>query len=155
MSAGEHLAGELDLAGEDPSSASPQPRRAALPRALLFDGATRTYLMDGDGRFLDVHPVDHEVALAVLVELGTIASSPATGSTLRRVKYLGGPTLKTEVAERLRTAVARPLQGGDIQELSITVETTTPWALFVRFEYVNKRLAGSPTRAVEVTTIRS
>ena len=105
MTAGEFLAGEMDPAGEDPPAAAPPPRRVTLPRALLFDGATRTYPIDGDGRLIDAHPVDHEVALAVLVELGAITSAPSTGSTLRRVKYLGGPTLKTEVAERLRTAI--------------------------------------------------
>lgn len=152
MSAGEHLAGDLDVAGEDPPATAPAPRRVSLPRALLFDGATRTYLSDVEGRLLDVHPVDHEVALAILVELGTITSAPSTGSTLRKVKHLGGPTLRTEVAERVRTAVSRALKARDILELGLTVETPSPWALFVRFEYVNLRLADSPKRTVEATT---
>lgn len=150
MSAGEFLAGEMDLAGEEPSAERMPPRDARLPRALVFDGRTRTFLLGDDGRYLDGHPVDQEVALALLIEFGSITSAPSTGTTIRRVQYLSGAKVLAEVSDRVRRSLARPLRDGDIQELSLSVTNPSPWALTVVYEYINVRAGDEQRRRIEV-----
>lgn len=145
MGAGDHPAGE-GPAGFDPPAEPAPLRRAEPPRALLFDGATRDFPRDADGRYRDIHPVDQEVALALLVELGAVGPAPATGSTLRAIPHAGGPTLKADVRNRIHLALARPLAAKDIEEIAITVTTPRPGAIRVIYDYLNLRAPGVPAR---------
>ena len=88
MGAGDYDAGDTDIAGEDPIAALSAARGLIPPAALVFDGATRTFLSDDDGRLKSVHPVDQKVALAVLIQQKKLSSTPDTGSTLKEIKYL-------------------------------------------------------------------
>ena len=73
MGAGDYAAGFADIAGEDPIAVLSAARDLLPPRALAFDGETRTFLRDENGLLLSVHPIDQKVALALFIEQKKIA----------------------------------------------------------------------------------
>ena len=147
MSAGEYDAG-LELAGEEVIAEASRPRRTTVPRALLFDGRTRTFLRDASGRCKDIHPVDQKVALALLIEFGKITSAPSTGNTLRELRTLiPGDALTHDIERRLREPLAEVLAAGDIREITTPARSSgfailLPFrgALEVTFDYENLRI---------------
>lgn len=139
MSAGESEAGFGDDAGEPQLLANSRPRDVRLPRAALFDGATRTFLYDDAGRLKDLHPVDQKVALALLRAYGVMAATPDEGNKVKRITHVGGNDFETQVREYMRQAVAQLVTDGDVRELSIPVTITRRGAFQVDYNYVNLR----------------
>lgn len=127
--------------------------RATYPRALWFDGATRDYALDADGRYRDLHPVDQKVALALLVELGRVTSAPAIGSTIKSVAP-NAPTTPAAVEAAVRRALAPMLRAQEIRlravpgtTVGIQVESGEHGRLEVAVYYVNlARAATDPAR---------
>jgi hypothetical protein len=151
MSAGEYIAGEVDVAGEAPVADLSAPRNVAPPVALVFDGKTRTFLRNDDGFLLSIHPVDQKVALALLVERDRMSHTPNTGSTLRQIKYLDATKLETDITNRINRALNDVLKPGDIQILKLSVMQPSRWSVSVTFQYLNLREPGSIPRLIEFT----
>lgn len=160
MTAGIYNAG-LEAAGEELLPAPTRRTRATPPRALLFDGATRTFLRDATGRYRDIHPIDQKVALTLLMEFGKITAAPDIGNTLLEIRTLiPGEALTTDVERRLRTPVLSGLiTAGDIREITtptrgtgFTIILPHRGALEVKFDYENMRdPKRAPGRARTVT----
>lgn len=150
MGAGEFDAGE-GLAGEDPVPAFAQPRNVTPPVALLLDGRTLDFPLDTTGLYRSVHPVDQEVALALMAKFGTIAGAPDTGNKLRLIRKLG-PRTKAEATNIVNEAIGALIAANDIKLLDLTIETRTPQgALLVAVSYQNLRLKPSQPRTVRIS----
>jgi len=143
----------LGRAGEDPSAGLSVRRSVSLPRAALFDGATRTFLRDEAGLLQDVHPIDQAVALALLTELKKLAAAPTAGSGVRAIPFAGGPTLFDDVTTYCRKAVERFTAGGDIREVGINVTVPFGGRVNVTYDYERIRDVGSSGSARRIVTV--
>jgi hypothetical protein len=146
--AGYYPAAYFDAAGVNASSSLSDPRRVTHPVAARFDGATRTFPLDDDGRVLASHPVDQAVALALLVEYGKMTAAPNSGTRIKKIKYAGGSRLEEEVRTYCREAVKRFTDAGDIREVSIKVDVPAAGRLNVEYNYVRLKDSGDRRRGV-------
>lgn len=146
--AGWDLAAYFDLGGLDASASASDPRRVTKPVAARFDGATRTFVFDDDGRMLAEHPVDQGVALALLTAFGKMTAAPGSGTRIKTITYAGGPRLDEQVRTYCREAVQRWTDAGDIREDSITVTVPRYGALSVVYAYTRLKDSGDRRRGV-------
>lgn len=119
----------------------PPPPPAQQPAALLFDGLD--FPLDEGGQYKSAHPVDQEVALALMVGLQKLAAVPTVGSTLRDIQYAGGRTLVSDVTNRVRIALRRLYDRGDIEDISLDVQTPVPGRIAIKYVYRNLRAPAS------------
>ena len=149
MPLGEFAPGEGRF-GSDPVAPTGPPRSLEPPEALLFDGRTRTFPYDDDGKLKTIHPVDQAVALSVLVEMKKINSNQGLGSTLRKAPAVGGPRLQADVERRVRAAVKARIDAEDIEILEILGVSVVRGRTSVRLRYINRRLPNSKPKTITV-----
>lgn len=149
MGAGESLAGE-ELAGTGIELEVSRPRNVSPPAAALYDGATRDFTLDADGLYVEEHPTDQKVGLALIVLAGTISGSPNIGSKLREKRYLNTLTIRTEVLYAVKVALADLLKAKEITLVRVDVELVGSTRLLVRVVYQNL-LLNAATSTVERT----
>ncbi len=135
-------------AGLDPVGA-PLPRRnVRLPWALLLDGWTRDVPLDANGLYVEVHPVDHKVEVAMFIALGKLQSAPGIGGTVGEVAVGEDAAMQRDAETRIREALAELLAEGDIAIVSIRAFAAPRWRANVELKYQNLRLPGSDTRTL-------
>lgn len=139
MGAGDFPAGD-GPAGHDPVAAPSASPASSPPMALLYDPQTRDFRLGSDGRFVEIHPVDQEVALAIMLQFGTVGSSTTSGSKLLRIKRAPGLLLESTVGDIVRQALSRPLARGDITISNIDVSRPNRSQTLLVLTYVNNRL---------------
>lgn len=144
MGLGDSLLGET-LLGED-EIARGVADGSLTPRALRFNAKTRDFDRDENGRYIDAHPVDADVALALFIEAQKLGSTPEVGQTLRRIRNPVGASVGTDVKNRVRIALKHLVDRGDIEVISVTHEAKNRHTLFVEVEYVNLRLQAPNNR---------
>lgn len=146
--AGLDAAAYFDLAGEGITASLSDPRRVTKPVAARFDGATRTFPFDDDGRVLAVHPVDQGVALALLTEFGRMTAAPGSGVRLKTLTYAGGERLVEQVKAFCREAVKRWVDAGDIREERIDVALPGFGRIEIVYSYTRLKDSGDRRRGV-------
>jgi hypothetical protein len=144
--------------GADPVVA-PSARLTSAPiTAGRFDGASRAYVQNADGSIAGIHAVDQEVALALSIEEGALASAVTTGHRIRKIKRSAGPTVVADVQDAVRFALRRVLARQDIAIRSIDVDNTTVRGrIVVAVTYVNLRTlpAGTDPRSASAQTAKA
>ncbi len=146
MPAGDELAGE-GLAGD--ALALPTAGTVLRPPAAVhFDAVLRDYPLGSDGRYVEIHPVDSRVQMALSMALGRIASTPTTGNALRRIPYLNPKRIKAQATDAVRQALAPIIADGDITLDDLIVETRQRHAVLVQVDYYNERLPDRPRSSV-------
>lgn len=144
MGAGNFPAG-FGPCGMDPLPPPVPPRSVTPPAALRFDGASKDFLLDAEGHYLAIHPVDQAVAIALLVGLGTVTSAPGVGAAFRQIKRIT-PSTKTQAEDMARSALAKLTRAKKIQILDIEVEVQLPQgAVRVAVSYANLVTQKTPT----------
>ena len=139
MGAGSFGAGE-GAAGEDIPTPPDAPRNVTPPAALLFDGRTRDFPLNAQGRYRRVHPVDQRVALALLIAYGTIASAPTVGDKVRRITKIVKST-PGQVAGFVNEALDTMLRAGDIVLRDVQIETNrVNGTILLAVSYTNLRI---------------
>lgn len=152
MAAAETLAGE-DLAGDGPALVLSRPRNVKVPAAILYDGATRDFPRDENGLYVEEHPTDQKVGLALIVIEGTLSGSPNIGSKLREGRYLNPLTIRTEITYVVKTALADLIKAKEIALVRIDVELVSGSArLLVRVVYENLLLSASSSKSDRTRT---
>ena len=146
--AGWDLAAYFDLGGLDSSASASDARRVTKPVAARYDGATKAFPLDDDGRVYAEHPVDQGVALALLTLFGKMTAAPGSGTRIKTITYAGGPRLVEQVKAFCREAVKRWTDAGDIREDSITVTIPATGALSVIYAYTRLKDSGDRRRGV-------
>jgi len=149
MAAGESLAGE-ELAGDGPALVVSRSRNVSPPAAALYDGATRDFPLDENGLYVEEHPTDQKVGLAIIPLVGTLAGSPNIGSKLREKRYLNPLTIRTEILYAVKVALADLLKAKEIALVRVDVELVGSSRLLVRVVYQNL-LLNAATSTVERT----
>jgi hypothetical protein len=124
MPAGTFPAG-IGPCGLDPLPDPLPARDVSPPVALRFDGATQDFPLDANGRYLSIHPVDQQVALALLIGLGTLPSVPTVGAAFRQITRITNAT-ETQAANMARAALAKLVAAKEVQIVTIDVEVRLP-----------------------------
>ena len=91
-------------------------------------------------------PVDHRVALAVFVMLGSIPSATEIGSTLPRVRIADPAPLLQDVEARVQQALQDEITAQNINLVQVTATVSPRWRMSVLVVYQNLRLPGAPQR---------
>lgn len=146
MPLGDFPLGDVPL-GDDGTDNVP-PDAVSQLRAMYFDPQSRDFPMGDDGRYVDLHPVDAAVELALFIEFGSIGSSAELGQTLREIPSPIGRSVASDVSDRVRRAVAHIVEKGLIRIVSIENDAPNRHTLFVRFTYVNLQTAQEVTKVV-------
>lgn len=123
--------------GLDPLPAASAARSSVAPSALMFDGASRDFPLNPDtGRYYGVTPTAQRVELALLIALGKVPAVPGLGIQLANIVPVAGPKLQADVENAVKTALAVPLQRGDIAILTIrgTSAIRGRITVYVRFQ---------------------
>lgn len=122
--------------GFAPVVAADPPDPATYPRSILLDGATRDFTLDAKGRYVDLHPVDQKVALALLVAKGKLAADSSQGQALASVTF--GTDVVNKTTTTVREAVADIVAANEISIIAIEVDAKADvGAIFVAFSYLN------------------
>lgn len=120
--------------------------RPKPPKALTWDPTTKDYLRDADGLYVELHPVDAAVILALTVSLKGLPGAPETGHALRGISPMV-PTTQSQAETAVRAALARLLRAGDITIVAIETSGNAFGLLLVTVRYLNQRaprLPGTP-----------
>ena len=136
--AGSTDAGDV-AAGFDPAGAVGSARAGTLPRALYLDAATMDFPVDENGRYQEVHPIDHQVEMRLLPAAGSVAAAQSVGSTLRDIA-IGPRAQMTADAWRIaKNRLSDLLANGDVRILSVTAYASNAWRVHVEISYQNLR----------------
>lgn len=127
-------------AGYDPVVPPDAPRNVRPPAALRLDGASRDYVLDDDGFYAELHPVDQKVALALLVSRGAIAAVPGLGNKLRTIRRVSAAVAETLTRQYIREALADLIRGKSIEVESVVVDTSVAGRLLFSVAYKNLEL---------------
>lgn len=126
------------------------PLATSVPAALTFDQKSRSFLQNADGTMASAHPVDQEVALALGIEWGTIASAKDVGHKFRKILRASGPSTVAAVKDEVNRVLARPLARKDIALLGVDVDTTkVRGRILVFVRYKNLRTTAVQTAQVK------
>jgi hypothetical protein len=124
MPAGSYGAGSGG-AGFDPLFVSDS-TLGAPTRALRYDLATRRFVEDGAGGFVDIHPVDQKVALLLGTEQGSLPSVATMGQRYRaRVNGIDPRLIPAVVLDETRVTLAALLTAQDIELLDVKTDAAS------------------------------
>ena len=146
--------------GDTPLVLTPQdaPKRRVVPtfQSHDIDVTRRTVAIDVNGFYKSIHPVDHRLRLALMVELGVVPADPSLGSTLRSVAFDTDENMTADGTRRVRRALKSLLDGGDIVLSRVNVYggeiPGAPGRLVFEIEYRNLRLPTNEQMRQQVFT---
>lgn len=133
----------LDLGDESTGDGSTTPTPDAAkrpPAAVLLDGATRRHVLNPDGSYKEVHPVDSWVEHQLLVEFRKLAASPSQGQRLREIKNPYDQRAEQTANDHVRAALADGIRRKDLTIERIVYEPHPFGGMRVAVEYFNERL---------------
>lgn len=146
---GEAGAGE---AGIDPLDVSLTPLRQRPPQALFFDPAVMDFPKNANGRYVEIHPVDQKVEIALALALGSASSAPSAGGTLRDIKIGSRSEMTVDASQRVSVALATLIGAGDVILVSVVAYAVSAWRVHIEIVYQNTR---APDAARNRTTTLS
>lgn len=127
MGAGEDEAG-LGAMGEDPVEDPTLPRNVTMPEAARFDGRTKDFPLDSDGRYQATTSATQGVMMSLLVrELGR----------LRGLRPVPGPGLQRAAEDAVRIALLRRVAAGQIEVKSITATANNYGGVSLSVDFVD------------------
>jgi hypothetical protein len=125
MGAGEDEAG-LGAMGEDPVEDPTLPRDVTMPEAARFDGRTKDFPLDSDGRYQATTSATQGVMLSLLVrELGR----------LRALRP--GPGLQRAAEDAVRIALLRRVAAGQVEVKSVTATANNYGGVSLSVDFVD------------------
>lgn len=141
--------------GSDPLGVAAEPYspedKPTTPRAPFFDGTTRDFTLDDDGRYVDIHPTDAAVQFALFVEYGKAVSALDTGHTLRSLPSPIAPAVILDITDRVRRALKSLLDRRLIRLVRVEHHAPNRHTLFVAVTYVNVQTAREEVLLVPTT----
>lgn len=123
------------------------------PIALAFDPMTRDIPMDTNGRYGELHPVDHRMALAIFVSLGKLRASPDMGGTVDQVAIDDDVKMQADAERRVRAAAKDLISNGDIRLVSVQSYAQPRWRANVKVVYMNLRQPNTKPRTIDTGLI--
>lgn len=114
-------------------------REVTRPTALAFDGIKRDFKLDANGLYEAEHPVDARVFALCRIAANSIRSARDVGQTVAQIQYIDQRTVRAQVEDRVRAAVEPMVAAGDIEIVSIDIDTTIRGRIAWRLNYRNLR----------------
>lgn len=136
--AGDYDAGE-DGAGDDLAGPAASAARVA-PAALLLDVSTRRHVLQADGTFQSLHPVDAAVINALFIARGKLRLVPNMGVRFREIRSPHDPRAQFIAADMVREALADEIRAGLVTIVQVRVEARSANAMEIAVDYFNERL---------------
>lgn len=119
--------------------------RRVRPAATRFEGATADYPLDDEGNWVAIDPVDQEVALSLLIPLGSCASAPDVGNTFRELVPQSA-SLQADAEDRARRSLFRPLSRKDIALDRVAVRPNVTTGGVLVFAYYRNLRSADPSK---------
>jgi len=141
MGAGLYPAG-VGGAGFDPPKSYSQRTIVTVAQMPKFDIGTRRIVLDASGNAVTVHPVDHQVAIALGIVQRSLSSAAATGLQVSRVRAARRENAADIVQDMVRVSLAALLKAKDIALDSVVTEWRNGSVAF-EVTYRNLRLPTS------------
>lgn len=143
-------------AGTTPAGYDPSPSIDGTdytpPWAPYIDGAQMDVPINDDGLYLEVHPVDHEVEMAILNEFGTIPTSQDIGAEFSTLPIDTDQVMTAEARRRADRALAELIRRKDIQLIEVRAYSRVNGRAHLDIRYRNLRLTNEddPTRTLRI-----
>lgn len=141
--AGSYGAG-VGPAGIDPAQTPSTVSRDTQALALFWDPEISDFRVLDDGLLWTIHEVDQQTILALTIPLGSIPSSPETGSRFHLL--LLDKNIQAACEREASYALRRLIDAGDVKIVSVKQEIFNRSGLWVRVDYANLRLRDTTGR---------
>lgn len=128
-----------DSLGDGLDAPTPSPARTA-PAAILFDVTTRQHVLNEDGTFEYLHPVDAAVVNALFIARGRLSSSPTTGARFREIRSAYDPRARATAEDMVRQALKSLTDSGDVTIVAISYEAAGENRPEIGVDYYNNRV---------------
>jgi hypothetical protein len=146
--------GPASLAGVDPAYVPSLIVPLQTLVAIEFDPSTRQFVMNADGSFVGIHPVDQMVCLLLWLQQGDVPSAATLGNRIKvRISRVDPTTIPQIATDEVNTVLRALLDAGDIELASppgggsaVVVDTGVRGAAKIAVYYRNLRLPGSQVR---------
>jgi hypothetical protein len=152
MGAGSFPAGQ-GPAGKDPVVRSPEVF-VQFPAATFVDLGVRDHLLDSDGNWREMDPVDQAMQLAFLIRRGTLRSAPEIGHTFRDLTRVSPNAATLQEEGRRRAKLAQPakdmIDAGFAEITLVTVRSPKRGELSAEVTYRNLRARTRTTKTINV-----
>lgn len=149
MGAGAFPAGVGPAGHDPPAAASLDPQQ--VPAAARFELFGQTFPLDASGQLANVHPVDQAVALALGMEIGSVAAVPTLGLDVARLKRTRRDAMQSAVNDVVRAALQSLIAAGDIRLIGSPLAENANGRPWFYVDYINLRLPQPAQRRVSRT----
>lgn len=141
-------AGGAGVGLADPTAAT----TPTTPWALKLDPLSRDFVMDEDGRYVSVHPVDHQAMMRLAPALGTIRSAAGQGGPWKNLEIADEATMTRRLTEEVRAAWRPLIDNGDLRLVRASSKPSAKTSGRARVEIVwmNLRDPQDPNRRTEI-----
>lgn len=117
--------------------ASTEQRAAARPTALAFDGLTRNFILDENGRYKAAHPIDAKYFQRLRTAAGSIRSAPNTGQGVGSLQYIDPRTIDSFVRDQVNLVSEDMIAAREITVHNIEVDRSVPGRVQFLVDYTN------------------
>lgn len=142
-------------AGVDDVPTIPEPRDVRPPHALYLDASTMDFPLDENGRYVEVHPVDHLAEMLLIPERGSIGADPEQGSPWFGLEIDSEEVMTRRATEIVLTRWSALISRGDIGQVTVRAYASAAGRARVRVQYVNNRdPKKDPANTLRIVEIR-
>lgn len=125
------------------------------PQALYFDASVMDFPIDDNGRYIEVHPVDHKASMLLIPLKGSIAGAPDQGSPWLSLPMTDETSMTARATELVLGRWASLIANGDIGGVTVYATPRGPEGrAFVRVQYENlrdpQRKPANPYRTITI-----
>lgn len=128
-------------AGADLAASTDQ-RFAATPAALAFDGQTKDFSLDTNGRYVAAHPIDTKVFHRLRILAGSMRSAPATGNGIGG-KWIDAKTIEATIRDQIRVTLEDMITAREIEDRGLVIDLSVRGRVALEYSYFNVR-SGRP-----------
>ena len=141
-------------AGIDQDPTVPAARNVRPPHALYLDASVMDFPLDENGRYVEVHPVDHLAEMLLIPERGSMAAAPEQGSPWLSLEIDTEAVMTQRATEIVQARWAALISRGDIGQITVRAHASAAGRARVYVQYVNnrdpKKDPANPFRTVEI-----
>lgn len=148
------MAGEYDYGEDDYGDPPAELAASAVPpklSALFFDPATRRHVLNGDGSFAQIHPVDAKFINAINVAREKFPSVKDTGAAFWKLGSPYDPRAQRKCEDWAKQATKEIVAAGDASLDGVVFEPHGPNGAFIEVSYTNLRLLPRVSKSVSIS----
>jgi hypothetical protein len=137
----------VGLADPTASSSATNP-----PWALKLDPISRDFVMDEDGRYVSVHPIDHQAMFRLIPARETIRSAAAQGGPWKSLEIADEATMTRRLTEEVRSLWRDLIDAKALEVVRVSSKPApkTSGRARIRIEWKNLLDPQDPNRTTEI-----